>query len=493
MELKNFSFRILAVVYGGLIMLSAHFIYTGYTNHLKVAQNGALSTLDGIVSTLVLRVNGDSLEGVLRDYPFDKFDSVPFSDSRLTQLNATLEEAQTHNLLSTPIYTLTLDTAKDCFFVGAASNGMEPYGFHYTTPPKELYTAYYNGGSIPPFEDDHGSWLSALHPIHNSKGIQVGALQVDFPLNEFIMYAREDALKNMGVALLLFGIVGVFLYSSLRKILAIEESAKLQLEEAKKDLLNKNNEVTSSIKYALTIQENILPPRAELNSFFDELMVFNKPRDIVSGDFYWFHQLDKNRALLAVADCTGHGVPGALMSMMGHNYLNDAIAEHKLESPAEILEYLDLRVCETFRKNGSSSNGNNGMDLGLCLIDKTNQSIVFSGARRPLTIIDGNMLSELEPTRRGIGEHFLANDRPFINTTTSLENSRSYFLYSDGLQDQFGGDKNGKLMKKRLVGWLVKVLEKPKPLREAALQSLYQQWKGDNEQIDDICLIGFKV
>ncbi|MGB1316729.1 MAG: hypothetical protein ACPG5W_00910, partial [Flavobacteriales bacterium] len=96
MELKNFSFRILAVVYGGLILLSAHFIYTGYTNHLKVAQNGALSTLDGIVSTLVLRVNGDSLEGVLRDYPFDKFDSVPFSDSRLTQLNATLEETQTH-------------------------------------------------------------------------------------------------------------------------------------------------------------------------------------------------------------------------------------------------------------------------------------------------------------------------------------------------------------------------------------------------------------
>ena len=493
MELKNFSVRILAVVYGGLILLTAYFIYTGYTNHLKVAQNGALSTLNGIVSTLVLRVDGDSLEAVIRNYPFSEYDTVPFTDSRLSQLNATLKEAQKHNKLTTPIYTLTHDTIQDYFFIGAASNGQEPYGFHYDTPPKELYNAYYQGGSIPAFEDDHGSWLSALHPIYNSSGLQVGALQVDYPLIQFITYARTDALKNMGIALFLFTLVGLFLYSSLRNILIAEQAVKTEIEEAKEKLEQKNNEVRSSIEYALTIQDSILPSAQEMSTFFDELLIFNRPRDIVSGDFYWFHQLDPDRALLALADCTGHGVPGALMSIMGNNYLNDAISEHNLTSPAEILEHLDVRINKTFRHNDSSVLPNNGMDIGICLIDKTKQEITYAGARRPITVVTAENFNVEPCTRRGIGEHYLAEHLPFSNTTIQLDSKSTYYVYSDGLQDQFGGKNNGKLLKKRLTGWLQLLSAVAVDNRETKLQDLYLEWKGSNEQVDDICLIGFKV
>ena len=491
MGIKRFGLQIFMVVFGALILLAYHFIRTGYTNHLKVAQQGALATLDGIVSTLVSQIDGDTLEAVFAEFPLEAFDTIPFESKSLEKLNELLAAVQELNHLSTPIYTLTQKGLSNTFYVGAASNGYEPYGFPYTTPPKALLNAYAHGGTIPPFEDEHGSWLSAIHPITNSSGKQIAALQVDYPLDEFIMYAEDDAVKNICFTAILLSVVGLILFSVLRRIIRQEELSKHNLEQAKNEIAEKNAEVTSSIEYARTIQETMLPTKTELNGFFPNCMVFNRPRDIVSGDFYWFYQLDDNRALIAVADCTGHGVPGAIMSMMGHNYLNQAVLDCKLEKPSEILEFLDTKIGVAFQKEGSDEHGTDGMDIGICLMDKLNRTMFFSGARRPLTIVCPFESRDVAGIRRGIGEQYLCENLPFVDLEIPLKNQETYFLYSDGLQDQFGGEKSGKLMRKRLIPWLEKISKSPTEAQTTELQKLYEHWKGSNPQVDDICLLGF--
>ena len=491
--MKKLSVKILVTVYGSLILLSAYFIFTVYTNHLKVAEEGALGSLLAIANTLSTQLNGDSLQTVFETYPFEEFDSIPFDNHAFNAQIEALKNGYELNGLKTPIYTLTYDSLKDCFFIGAASNGIEPYGFHYVSPPDKLKEIYTTGGVIPAFEDDHGTWLSALRPIKNSSGTVVAALQVDFPFDDFIMYAQDDLKRNIGVSLALFAIIGVFLYSLLKQILRTEEQAVTALQSARNALEETNNDLVGSIEYASTIQKNIYPEKESLDAFFCEYFVFDRPRDIVSGDFHWFYLIDKDRALVAVADCTGHGVPGALMSIMGHNYLNEAVLDGKLIEPSKILEYLDDKIRKTFHKKGIGEIGNDGMDIGLCLIDKGNQIITYSGAKRPLVILTPERQDIIKGTRRGIGEHYLADKLPFKEVVVPIQPERSYFMYSDGLQDQFGGEKESKLMQKGVIKWLDESLTKSMQLWPDHLQTRFETWKGDNDQIDDICLMGFHL
>lgn len=464
-----------------------------YLNQLKISEGGALKSLQGISRTLSLQISGDSLESVFTRYPLQSYDTVSFSSNTLKNINTLLHSVQVQNNLSTPIYTLTYDDTNDDFFVGAASNGQEPYGFHYTSPPAILKQLYYTGGTIPPFEDDHGTWLSALHPIKNSKGAVVAALQVDFPFDDFIMYARDDLKRNIGVSFVFFLIIGVVLFFFLRQILNEEELVKQSLENARHELEQSNSELLSSIEYARSIQENIYPEAEELKGFFDEYVIFNRPRDIVSGDFYWFLPLGQHKAILAVGDCTGHGVPGALMSVMGHNFLNEAVLEKGLRSPKEILEFLDEKIKHAFGNNGKDEVGTDGMDIGLCFIDKQLKILTFSGARMPLTIIRNEEVAHLNGARRGIGESFLATTLPFENEQIEFHESNMYFLYSDGLQDQFGGERSRKLKRKGLIPWLKTVSIRINGEQHPILESLFNQWMGDNDQVDDVCLVGFRV
>lgn len=245
------------------------------------------------------------------------------------------------------------------------------------------------------------------------------------------------------------------------------------------------------MEYARTIQETMLPTPEEMKLFLSECMVFNKPRDIVSGDFYWFHQLDQDCALIAVVDCTGHGVPGALMSIMGHSYLNELVLENGLRSPAEILERLNEKIKLTFCEKGNHTDGTDGMDVGICLVNKAVGKVTFAGARRPLTLVAENGTEQVKGTRRGIGEHYLSKQVPFEETEIAIEPGVMYYLCTDGLQDQFGGPESKKLMRSRVQEWLVGLQCIASGKKSSRLDELFSNWKNDTPQIDDVCVIGF--
>lgn len=488
------SVRIFIIVYGGLAVLSAYLIGSNYVRQLDQAEKSTLSKLYGIASTLSQQVSRDALSELYTQFPLNG-DTSGISQSPVWKMYCDLfKDAVEINQLKTPIYTLSYDSVSDAFLGGVASNGSATYGWEYKSPPNELRKVYNTGGTIPPFSDDHGTWLSAVYPLKDKNGKVFAVVEADYPFDSFIEEARSEAMRDLMVSVLVMLIIGAITYPVLGQVLNSEERSKLALAEAKDRLQEKNDEVMSSLEYARTIQETMLPTSSEMGQFFGHSFVLNRPRDIVSGDFYWFHQLDEKRALIAVADCTGHGVPGALMSIMGHGYLNEVVIEQKVDSPAEILERLDQKIHETFTDQGSDpSKGTDGMDLGICLVDRGLNTITFAGARRPLTITCVEQNVHVSGAKRGIGEHFLADQVRFENTVLELRNDCMYYLYTDGMQDQFGGENSKKLLRKRLTDWLSELKDLPDDLHLETLQTRFSEWKGENPQIDDVCLAGFRV
>ena len=489
---KRTRLRIYITVYGGLILLSAYFIRHNYNAQLRSAEDSTLSKLYGIASTLSEQVDRGALKDLFDAFPLQG-DTSGLSENQTFQMYSQLfNRTVIANRLKTPIYTLTYDSVGDKFIGGIASNGQGSYGWHYESPPEKLKSIYHSGGTIPPFKDDHGTWLTAVCPLRDSEGNVFAVIEADYPFDSFILEARNELLDGLLVSVLVMILVGFITYPILNKVLRDEEQSTAALEVANKAISEKNEEVKSSLEYARTIQETMLPTPDEMNSFLASCMVFNKPRDIVSGDFYWFHQINDAKAMVAVGDCTGHGVPGALMSIMGQSYLDELVVEQQLDSPAKILERLNQKVRATFG-NSDQKDGTDGMDIGICLIDKDKSELTFSGARRPMTIVSAADTSQLKGTRRGIGEHYLATNVPFEETTISLNGDATYYLCTDGLQDQFGGPTGKKLMRKRVLNWLTDLETKPISTRSVELNKLLVEWKGELEQIDDICVLGFSV
>jgi len=492
LQSRRTRLRIYITVYGGLILLSAYLIGHNYHVQLRSAEDSTLSNLFGIASTLAEQVDRDAIKGVFESFPLEG-DTSGLSENQTFQMYSQLfNRTVIANRLKTPIYTLTYDSIGDKFIGGIASTGQETYGWHYESPPEKLKSIYHSGGTIPRFEDDHGSWLTAVCPLRDSEGNVFAVIEADYPFDSFIIEARNELLGGLLVSVLVMILVGVITYPILNKVLRDEERITAALEKVNEAISEKNEEVKSSLEYARTIQETMLPTPEEMNGFFAACMVFNKPRDIVSGDFYWFHQIDESKALVAVADCTGHGVPGALMSIMSQSYLDELVVEQKVESPSEILDRLNQKIKATFG-GPKQKDGTDGMDIGICLINKTKSELIFSGARRPLTIVSGTEVLQFQGIRRGIGEHYLTTNVPFEETSITLDDNATYYLCTDGLQDQFGGFNGKKLMRKRVLNWLTDLEPLPMSKRSIQLDKLFLDWKGERSQIDDICVLAFSV
>jgi len=492
LSLRHLGVRVFIAIYLGLAVLSVYFIHTGYFGGLKMAEQGELARLKSITATLAMQVDGDELALLLQRFPLWNTDTLRLrEDSIYLKYVDLFRAAYEVNGLKTPIYTLTREAMDGKLFIGVASNGPQVYGLHYDSHVEEHLDIYESGGVIPRYEDSYGVWLSALCPIVDSEGNVVAALEADIPFDSFLMYAREDLLRNVMYALLLFVAVGAVLTLFIRRVLQEDATNRRVLDEAHLRIARKKDDLESSIRYAATIQANMNPARGQLGEFLHQHMVLDLPHGTVSGDFYWFHRLGHDRALLAVSDCTGHGVPGALMSIMGHNFLHGGILlGHR--NPKALLEHLDRRVCETFHSSGNSTDG---MDIGLCLIDRKAGTVTYCGAKRPLTIIGENGVQTVEGARRSIGQgELLGGSVPFEETTLPIGPDDTLFLYSDGIQDQFGGPRNRKLGHRRLLEWLTEGAAAP--LTDATAAELSQRirtWQGSEDQTDDMCLVGFRA
>ena len=269
------------------------------------------------------------------------------------------------------------------------------------------------------------------------------------------------------------------------------EAQKETLEEQHFLLEEKSKEITDSIKYAERIQGAILPPDQKWNYILPNSFVLNKPKDILSGDFYWIAETE-NHIFVAAADCTGHGVPGALISIVNFNLLNKAVLERGLESPAAILDAANIWLTESLNQTDSESQIKDGMDISLISINKKNGQILFSGANNPLYIFSGNELHETKGDKFPVGAYINEEIRSFTNKEIIAKFGDTIYLFSDGFADQFGGEKGKKYKYSQFKEALFKAKDLPIEKQKDFLHKEYRTWRGKYEQTDDILVIGIK-
>jgi serine phosphatase RsbU (regulator of sigma subunit) len=255
----------------------------------------------------------------------------------------------------------------------------------------------------------------------------------------------------------------------------------------------KSQSITDSIQYASRIQAAVLPPINFLTELGIDNFILYKPKEVVSGDFYWGMR-NQNRIVVAAVDCTGHGVPGAFMSMLGLAFLNEIFNNNELGNAATILNLLRDEVINTLRQKGVIGEARDGMDISLCIIDKEAGKLDFAGANNPLYLIRDSSLIIVEADRMPIGIYF-TSDKPFTNKTLEIKKGDYLYLFSDGYADQFGGRgrKRKKYMYRPFQQLLLRNHFKPMDLQKEILDNTFEKWKGDNEQIDDVLVMGLHL
>lgn len=268
-----------------------------------------------------------------------------------------------------------------------------------------------------------------------------------------------------------------------------KKKANQELAMQKAIVDQKNKDITDSINYAQRIQEAVLPDREIKSKIFPSAFVYFRPRDIVSGDFYWF--AEKNgRKFIAAVDCTGHGVPGAFMSIIGNHLLNEIILGKSILQPAEILNHLHEGVISALKQNEHKKQPD-GMDIALLSFNGSETE--YAGANRPLYIISDNSLQEIKPDKFPIGGKDAYQDKKFTNHRLKINKGSMMYISSDGYADQFGGETGKKFMTKNFKNLLLSIAEKSPPEQEKILNNTFEQWKGSREQVDDVLVIGIRI
>ncbi len=262
------------------------------------------------------------------------------------------------------------------------------------------------------------------------------------------------------------------------------------LQILKDEIEEKNRNITASITYAKRIQDAILPPKEVINEIFPQNFVLYLPRDIVSGDFYWFRKIE-NWVIFAAADCTGHGVPGGFMSMLGYAFLNEIIRRKDVRQVNEVLNELRKEIKTALRQTGKFDEAKDGMDISLCAIDLTTNILQFSGAFNPLYLIRENQLIETPADKMPIGI-FVKEKSSFTHNEIKIQKNDVIYLFSDGYHSQFGGENGTKLMTKNFKQLLLNIHAQPLDAQRDFLENYFHSWKNKCNQIDDVLVLGIK-
>lgn len=302
-------------------------------------------------------------------------------------------------------------------------------------------------------------------------------------------------------------LAGIFLFIRLRTKKLIKDKERLeievqkrtaeiseqkkQIEIQKEEIELKNKNITDSILYASRIQNAVLPPENIISEILPEYFILYKPRDIVSGDYYWVTKKG-DEVVIAVADCTGHGVPGAFMSMLGVAFLNEIVNRLEKLTSADILNQLREQVKSSLRQNDKESNSKDGMDIALCVLNLKDKCLQYAGAYNPLFIINKNKFNQIRADRMPIGIYLKEKDS-FTNHIVYLNSGDSIYMFSDGYIDQFGGKNGKKFLAKNFKKLIIEIQDLSMKEQKEVLNRTLEEWKGNREQVDDILVMGFRI
>jgi serine phosphatase RsbU (regulator of sigma subunit) len=350
---------------------------------------------------------------------------------------------------------------------------------------------------------------------YNSEEIEKKTMIADFEKNEAIKQeeqSKKDAIdveEKKKQRIILFSVFGALCLLTILAIVVfrnLRQSKKTNkiIEQQKHLVEEKHKEITDSINYAERIQRSFLATEKQLNENLNNYFVLFKPKDVVSGDFYWSAKLNNGNFALATADSTGHGVPGAIMSLLNVTSLEKAIEHHI--NPADILNHTRQTIIERLKKDGSEEGGKDGMDCSLLVFDFTNKQLLIAAANNPVWIIRSNPsnegarqlaggdveLIEIKPDKMPVGKND-KQDQSFTTHTVELQKGDTIYTLTDGFPDQFGGDKGKKFMSKKLKELLLANVHLPIAQQKELLDSTFKNWVGNLEQVDDVTVIGIKV
>ncbi len=328
-------------------------------------------------------------------------------------------------------------------------------------------------------------------------------MKADFAREEQKMKAEQDArevqvaqdkksdalLRNIflgGLIICFIAAIAVYRgYNAKKRSNRILRRQKSIIEE-------KNKEITDSINYAKHIQSSILPPEDLVYEYLKECFVLFKPKDIVSGDFYWVER-SGDRVLFAAVDCTGHGVPGAMMSVLGNSALNTVVGKDASLTPDTILNHLNDAVQEVFSHKYLGSSIQDGMDMAICSLDRNKMKLRYAGARNPLCVVRGEELIELKGDKQAIAARQEEECKPFTGHEIEVKKGDCIYIFSDGYGDQFGGLKGKKFKYAQLKALFKNIALKPMYQQKQLLEKTLEEWRGNLEQVDDILVLGVRV
>jgi len=290
----------------------------------------------------------------------------------------------------------------------------------------------------------------------------------------------------------------IFIKNTNVKIRTQRDEIELQrdeLETHRDMVVHQKNEIIESINYAQRIQSAMLPPDTYFSELLNEHFVLYKPRDIVSGDFYWIRQV-KQYIVLVVADCTGHGVPGAFMSMLGMSNLNEIVQRREITQAKDVLNELRKQIKRSLRQQGKRDESKDGIDMAICVLDLNSMKMQYAGANIPLYLIKDVKgtpeLKEIKPDRMPLG-YYHSKDKSFVNHDIQLEMGDTFYMFSDGFVDQVGGEQKKKFLSKNFKNLLLEIQDRTMHDQKEILEKTLANWMGDTSQIDDLLVVGVKV
>lgn len=355
----------------------------------------------------------------------------------------------------------------------------------YTTSNEAVYT------NLPP-----GTYSFLVRAFNNDGTGNIRATEYKFSISPPFWQTAV-----FYVLVFLFAVFGLYVFDKMRtrKLKVAKKLLEDKVEERTEELAIKNSElaeknkdITDSIRYAKRIQEAILPPSEVIKKHFPNSFIFSKPKDIVSGDFYW---MDKkgDELLLAAVDCTGHGVPGAFMSIVGYNILNQAVTENNAIIPSRLLDRLNKGVSETLNQTSEDTRLRDGMDIALCAINFRTMELQFAGAYNPCFIVRGKELIELKADNIAIGSYTDSQIQNYNNQTLPLQKGDTIYIFSDGYADQFGGPDGKKFKLAQFKTMLINLSGISMEQQHIALERSIEEWRGVLQQVDDMLIIGVKI
>jgi serine phosphatase RsbU (regulator of sigma subunit) len=265
-----------------------------------------------------------------------------------------------------------------------------------------------------------------------------------------------------------------------------------QLKDAKGEIESKNRDILDSINYARRIQFAVLPHEETIARGVPLSFIFYVPKDIVSGDFYWFHEISAEEYILVCADCTGHGVPGAFMTVVGSNLLNQTVIDNRIYSPAAVLGEMERLLNVTLRQDSQRLQGvQDGMDLSLIRVNRSTQTVTVASARRPVIFISGDEMREIKADKFSLGG-MVGGAKVFTEQSVSFRKDDLLFMYTDGFPDQFGGPKGKKYSSRRLRDFFYAMRNETAAAQHNKLAAEFTSWSGQHGQVDDVCVMGVR-